>query len=74
MGLPVPSPSQIVSLIALKAVADAGVTAGPIKELAVQDAMLSSCSVLSGSPMKVVFNHEGKVDEVAVAVLGAIGL
>ena len=44
------------------------------KELAVQDAMLSSCSVLSGSPMKVVFNHEGKVDEVAVAVLGAIGL
>ena len=35
------------------------------KELAVQDAMLSSCSVLSGSPMKVIFNHEGKVDEAA---------
>ena len=44
------------------------------KELAVQDAMLSSCSVLSGSPMKVVFNHEGKVDEAAETVLGAIGL
>ena len=44
------------------------------KELAVQDAMLSSCSVLSGSPMKVVFNHEGKVDEAATTVLGAIGL
>ena len=44
------------------------------KELAVQDAMLSSCSVLSGSPMKVVFNHEGKVDEAARTVLNAIGL
>ena len=44
------------------------------KELAVQDAMLSSCSVLSGSPMKVVFNHEGKVDEAAQTVLVAIGL
>jgi len=44
------------------------------KELAVQDAMLSSCSVLSGSPMKVVFNHEGNVEEAAKAVLGAIGL
>ncbi len=42
------------------------------KELAVQDAMLSSCSVLSGSPMKVVFNHEGKVDEAAKSVLDAI--
>ncbi|SVA50360.1 uncharacterized protein METZ01_LOCUS103214, partial [marine metagenome] len=44
------------------------------KELAVQDAMLSSCSVLSGSPMKVVFNHEGKVEKAADAVIGAIGL
>ena len=39
MGLPVPSPSEIASLIALKAVADAGVVAGPIKEAAVQDAL-----------------------------------
>ena len=44
------------------------------KELAVQDAMLSSCSVLSGSPMKVIFNHEGKVEKAADAVIGAIGL
>ena len=44
------------------------------KELAVQDAMLSSCSVLSGSPMKVVFNHEGKVEVAADSVIGAIGL
>jgi len=36
--------------------------------------MLSSCSVLSGSPMKVIFNHEGKVDEAAETVLDAIGL
>jgi len=44
------------------------------KELAVQDAMLSSCSVLSGSPMKVIFNHEGKIEEAASSVLNAIGL
>ena len=43
------------------------------KELAVQDAMLSSCSVLSGSPMKVIFNHEGKIEEAADSVLNAIG-
>ena len=44
------------------------------KELAVQDAMLSSCSVLSGSPMKVIFNHEGKIEEAAINVIDAIGL
>ena len=44
------------------------------KELAVQDAMLSSCSVLSGSPMKVIFNHEGKIEEAAANVIDAIGL
>jgi len=42
------------------------------KELAVQDAMLSSCSVLSGSPMKPIFNTEGKVEEAAKTVLSAI--
>ena len=44
------------------------------KELAVQDAILSSCSVFSGSPMKVIFNHEGKIEEAAVNVIDAIGL
>jgi len=44
------------------------------KELAVQDAMLSSCSVLSGSPIKVIFNHEGKIEEAANNVIDAIGL
>ncbi len=42
------------------------------KELAVQDAMLSSCSVLSGSPMKPILNAEGKVDEAAQTVIDAI--
>jgi len=44
------------------------------KELSVQEAMLSSCSVLSGSPMKTILNYEGKVDEVAQSIIGAIGL
>ena len=35
------------------------------KELAIQDSMLSTCSVLSGSPMKVILNNEGKIDEAA---------
>lgn len=42
------------------------------KELSVQEAMLSSCSVLSGSPMKTILNAEGKVDEAAHAVIEAI--
>ena len=44
------------------------------KEHAVQDAMLSSCSVFSGSPKKVIFNHEGKIEEAADSVLNAISL
>jgi len=42
------------------------------KELSVQEAMLSSCSVLSGSPMKTILNAEGKVDEAAKSVIDAI--
>lgn len=44
------------------------------KELDVQEAMLSTCSVLSGSPMKSVLNREGKVEEAANEVINAIGL
>lgn len=44
------------------------------KELAVQDAMLSSCAVLTGSPMKSVLNSEGKIEEAANEVINAIGL
>lgn len=42
------------------------------KEMAVQDAMLSSCSVFSGSPMKTILNSEGKVEEAAQTVIDAI--
>ena len=44
------------------------------REMDVQDAMLSSCSVLSGSPLKPILNREGKVEEAANSVIGAIGL
>ena len=44
------------------------------KELAVQDAMLASCSVLSGSPLKGILNNEGKIDEAAQNVIDAIGV
>lgn len=50
------------------------ISIGSIKEeLDVQDAMLSSCSVLSGSPMKVVLNTEGKVEVAADSIINAIG-
>ena len=42
------------------------------KELAIQDSMLSTCSVLSGSPMKVILNNEGKIEEAANNVIKAI--
>ena len=44
------------------------------KELAIQDSMLSTCSVLSGSPMKVILNNEGKIEEAANNVIKAIGV
>lgn len=44
------------------------------KELAVQEAMVSSCAVLIGSPMKSILNSEGKVEEAANEVINAIGL
>lgn len=42
------------------------------KEMAISDAMLSSCAIFSGSPMKPVFNAEGKVEEAANTVISAI--
>lgn len=44
------------------------------KELSVQEAMLSSCAVITGSPMKSILNSEGKVEEAANEVINAIGL
>jgi len=44
------------------------------KELDIQSAMMSACSVLSGSPLKPVLNSEGKLDEAANQIIRAIGL
>lgn len=44
------------------------------KELSVQDAMLSSCAVITGSPLKSILNSEGKVEEAANEVINTIGL
>ena len=44
------------------------------KELDVTSAMLSTCSILCGSPIKMVLNTEGKVDEAAKGILSAMGL
>ena len=44
------------------------------REMDVQEAMLSSCSVLSGSPLKPVLNSEGKIQEAAESVIKSIGL
>ena len=43
------------------------------KELDISNAMISSCSVLCGSPMNMILNSEGKVEEVANAIVSAIG-
>jgi len=44
------------------------------KELDIQSAMMSACSVLSGSPLKPVLNSEGKLEEAAGQIIRAIGL
>lgn len=43
------------------------------KELDVTSAMLSTCSILCGSPIKMVLNTEGKIDEAAKGILNAMG-
>ncbi|MGI0004202.1 MAG: adenylate kinase [Candidatus Nitrosotenuis sp.] len=43
-------------------------------ELAIQEAMVSSCAVLIGAPMKSILNTEGNVEEAANEVISAIGL
>ena len=44
------------------------------KELDIQSAMMSACSVLSGSPLKPILNSEGKLEEAANQIIKAIGL
>jgi len=43
------------------------------KELDVTSAMLSTCSILCGSPIKMVLNSEGKIDEAAKGIVSAMG-
>ncbi len=43
------------------------------KELDVTSAMLSTCSILCGSPIKMVLNNEGKVEEAAKGIVSAMG-
>jgi len=43
------------------------------KELDVTSAMLSTCSILCGSPIKMILNAEGKIDEVAKGIVSAMG-
>ncbi len=43
------------------------------KELDVTSAMLSTCSILCGSPIKMVLNTEGKTDEAAKGIVIAMG-
>lgn len=44
------------------------------KELDIQSAMMSACSVLSGSPLKFILNSEGKLEDAANQIIRAIGL
>lgn len=47
--------------------------AGIKKELSMQESMLATCSVLSGAPIKLVSNLEGRADEAAARVIRAMG-
>ena len=44
------------------------------KELDIQSAMMSACSILSGAPLKSVLNNEGNLEEAANKIIKAIGL
>ena len=44
------------------------------KELDYQTGMISACAVLTGSPVRHVFNSEGKIEEAADKIIKAIGL
>jgi len=44
------------------------------KELDVQSGMMSACAVITGSPVRLVLNGEGKIDEAADKIIKAIGL
>ncbi len=43
------------------------------KELDVTSALLATCSILCGSPIKMILNSEGKVDEAAKSIVNGMG-
>lgn len=44
------------------------------KELDIQSAMMSTCSVLSGAPLRTIQNNEGNLEEAATQIIDSIGL
>ncbi len=44
------------------------------KELDVQSGMISTCVILTGSPVKHILNSEGAIDDVAAEIIESIGL
>ena len=44
------------------------------KELDIQSGMISACAVITGSPLQLVLNREGKVDEAADKIIQSLGL
>jgi len=44
------------------------------KELDLQSGMISACSVITGSPVKLILNREGKIDETSEKIIDAIGV
>ena len=44
------------------------------KELSIQESIVSTCSVLSGAPVKSILNTEGKIEEAALSAIKAIGV
>ncbi|MFQ5496371.1 MAG: adenylate kinase [Nitrosopumilus sp.] len=44
------------------------------KELDIQSAMISACTIITGSPVKHIFNSEGKIDETIDKIIRALGL
>ncbi|HJJ22447.1 MAG TPA: adenylate kinase [Nitrosopumilus sp.] len=44
------------------------------KELDAQSGILSACTVLTGSPVKLILNREGEIDKAAEKIVKAMGL
>jgi len=44
------------------------------KELSIHESMISTCSVLSGSPIKPILNRKGKIEEAANDIISIIGM